>query len=1343
MHKQFLFGLLLSSLMAAPVHADDHPTGGYLFGQAAAPTGNEWQAPGELGYNKLPARALFSSFSSVDEARKVLPEFAKDYLSLDGEWRFHFSKNPDERPKDFFTRGYDDSRWDRLQVPVSWNMAGIQKDGTLKYGVPIYVNQWVIFKYNIEPGDWKKGVMREPPKNYTTYEYRNEVGSFRRSFDIPATWDGKEVYLNFDGVDSFFYLWINGRYVGFSKNSRNTARFDISPYINKGKNEIAVEVYRSSDGSFLEAQDMFRLPGIFRNVSVTATPKVHVADVKAIPAYTDGKGTVNLNTTLQNLTAKTAKDLHIRWSLYKNRLFADDNELVATFEDAKAKTTCNSKGQAAIRQTLTVDNVAAWTAEAPNVYVVVGELMQGKKVLETISFQTGFRTVEIKDTPASQDEFGLAGRYYYINGKPVKLKGVNRHDTNPLTGKVISREQMEHEIMLMKRANINHIRTSHYPNDPYFYYLCNKYGIYLESEANIESHEYFYGKASLSHVPEFQAAHVDRVMTMAHQLVNNPSIVIWSLGNEAGPGHNFVVAYDSLKAYDASRPVQYERNNDIVDMGSNQYPSIAWTRDAVKGRMGIKYPFHISEYAHSMGNAVGNLVDYWEAMESTNFFMGGAIWDWIDQSMYNYTKEGKRYLAYGGDFGDTPNDGQFVMNGIIFGDEQPKPQYYEVKKVYQYIGTTWKDAKTATLDVFNKNYYTDDLSGYAMSYVLTADGVAVKKGELDLGSVPARTHKAISITGLNEGLDPNKEYLLHIVYRLKEDMPWAKAGYIQAEEQLPVQVAAARPAIATAGKVNMSAVKDNKIVLSGKTFTTTFDLTKGTIYNLQYDGKTIIPDGCGPELNAFRAWVNNDNWAYEGWYANGLNNLQHNCTSYTTHANANGSVSVVCNVESQAPYSYRLEGGNANWKKLIENKEKPFGKDDFRFTTQVVYTIFPDGSIESESAITSNKPNLTLAKLGYTVRLPKALNLLTYYGRGTVDNYPDRKTGQMIGIYEQQDVEDEFVAFPKPQDTGNHQDTRWLSLAGNGGQDALYGALFVAKDKMSFSALPWSDNTIAMANHPHELPQSDYTYLHLDMAITGLGGNSCGQGGPLQRDRVMATPHTFGYMIRPMNSVETDALVSNANVSLNGATPLTIVRDAEGNVTINANGAKGDIFYRLNGSKKAVKYTGPVGLREGGTISAWTKENDWLVASQSFSRIESIPLSVVFASSQESGEGDASHLTDGDPSTYWHTMYSVTVANHPHWVDFDCGGVKTIKGFTYLPRQDSNNGNIKKYSIQVSNDGKTWGKAVAEGEFENNRKEKTVLLTTPVKARFVRLTALSEQSGQDFATGAEFKVLEK
>ena len=1338
MRLQILTTLLCASLATSAL-ADYHPAVGYAYGQDTAPTGDEWQAPMRLGYNKLPAKALFFSFASTDEARKVLPENSAYYRSLNGEWRFHFSRNPDERPKDFFKTDYDDAKWDRVQVPISWNIAGVQHDGSLKYGVPIYVNQWVIFKYEIKPGDWKKGVMREPPKNYTTYEYRNEVGSFRRSFDVPADWDGRELILNFDGVDSFFYLWVNGQYVGFSKNSRDAARFDITRFARKGRNEVAVEVYRSSDGSFLEAQDMFRLPGIFRSVYLTSTPKVHIADVKAIPSYENGNGTVNVTTTLQNLSSKTAKDLRVRWSIYRNRLYSDDNTLVATFNTSADGARIDKTAQTDISSTLTVPDAAPWTAEQPNVYVLVGELMQGKKVLETVSLQTGFRTVEIKDTPASEDEFGLAGRYYYINGKALKLKGVNRHDTNPATGHVISRSQMENEIMAMKRANINHVRTSHYPNDPYFYYLCNKYGIYLESEANIESHEYFYGDASLSHVPEFLPAHVDRVMTMAHALVNEPCIVIWSLGNEAGPGHNFVAAYDSLKRFDVSRPVQYERNNDIVDMGSNQYPSIASTRYLASGKAEVKYPFHISEYAHSMGNAVGNLVDYWNAIESTNYIMGGAIWDWIDQSMWNYTKDGKRYAGYGGDFGDTPNDGQFVMNGIIFGDETPKPQYYEVKKVYQYISTTWRDQAQGVLDVYNKNYYADDLSNYEMQYELTADGKPVKDGTLPLGKVAPRAHTTLTVPGLHDGLDPNKEYLLHITYRLRHDMPWAKAGYIQAEEQLPVQAAAQRPTLAVKGKVNVATPKDNKLVVSGKNFTATFDLSKGTIYNLAYGNTTVIADNCGPTLNAFRAWTNNDNWAVDGWYANGLNDLRHKSTGYKLHQNANGSVSVIFNVLSQAPCGYKLEGGNANWKRLKANSDKPFGKNDFQFNTQVVYTVFADGSIESESSITSNKPSLTLAKLGYTIQLPASLSRLTYYGRGPIDNYPDRKTGQMVGIYQQNDVKQEFVPFPKPQDTGNHQDTRWLSLTDAKGN----GALFMAKDRMSFSALPWSDNAIAMANHPYELPRSNTTFLHLDMAITGLGGNSCGQGGPLRQDRVMATPHTFGYVIRPLTAANAETMTSTADISLGGATPLILTRDAEGKVTITAEGNNPEIYYRLNNAKKAQRYTSAINLHDGGTITTWVKGQEWLTSTQTFDRIEAIPLTVVYASSVESGEGDAEHLTDGNPDTYWHTMYSVTVANYPHWVDFDCGKVKTIKGFSYLPRQDNLNGNIKGYSIQVSTDGKNWSAPVVKGEFAKNQNEKTVFFPTPVKARYIRFNALSEQYGQDFASGAEFKVLEK
>ena len=1320
--KKRLFSLLLVAMSTLAAWSQNLE--GFEYGKATAPDGTEWQSPERLGYNKLQPRACFTSFASAEEARRVLPEHSSRRLSLDGTWKFHFAKTPDERPADFFQLAYDCSAWDDISVPSCWNLVGLQKDGSQKYGTPIYVNQPVIFYHQVKKDDWREGVMRTPPTNWTTYEYRNEVGSYRRTFDVPKAWKGQELFVEFDGVDSFFYLWVNGQYVGFSKNSRDAARFDITRYAHVGENVIAVEVYRNSDGSFLEAQDMFRLPGIFRSVSVYATPKVHIQDLRANAMWLGKKGALNIDTQVKNLTGHT-KEYKVQYSLYKNRLYSDENELVA--------------GPTTAENLLTGITVKPWTGEEPQVYVLVAELKDHKgRTTEAVSTQIGFRTVQILDTEAEADEFGLAGRYFYVNGKPLKLKGVNRHETNPERGHAITRQQMEEEVMMMKRANINHVRTSHYSNDPYFYYLCNKYGIYLEAEANLESHEYYYGEASLSHPTEWRAAHVARMMELARARVNDPCIVIWSLGNEAGPGDNFKASYAALKALDVTRPVQYERNNDIVDMGSNQYPSVSWVRQAVKGQMGIKYPFHISEYAHSMGNAVGNLQDYWDAIESTNFFCGGAIWDWIDQSMMNYTKDGRRYLAYGGDFGDTPNDGQFVMNGILFGDETPKPQYYEVKKVYQYVGVTWHDAATGTIDIFNKNYYTDDLSGLALSYRLTADGQTAKAGAIDLGSVTPRTHKLVTIQGLRDGLDPGKDYLLHLTFTQKHDTPWAKAGYVQAEEQLSVQTAQQRPTLTINGKVNVGQPEDNKLAISGKNFKATLDLSKGTIYNLTYGDNTIIADGCGPELNAFRAWTNNDNWAYTGWYSNGLNNLLQHSTGYQLHNNNDGSVSIAFNVVSQAPCGYKLEGGTANWKKLVEYKDKPFGKDDFRFNSQVVYTFFADGSVESESAITSNKPSLTLAKLGYTVKIGNDKNHLCYYGRGPVDNYPDRKTGQMIGIYRQNDVKKEFVPFPKPQDTGNHQDTRWVALTDQAGN----GAIFVAKDKMSFSALPWSDNALAMANHPYELPKSDATYLHLDMAITGLGGNSCGQGGPLSQDRVMATPHTFGYVIRPVSQTTDEDLLNAANVSLGGSTPLTLTRDANGNVSIAADKADKVIYYKV-GNRKAQRYSAPVNLHDGGTIKAWVKGSEWLSTTQTFPRIENIPLTVVYASSVESGEGDADHLTDGNPTTYWHTMYSVTVANYPHWVDFDCGAVKTIKGFVYLPRQDSRNGNIKAYRIQVSNDGKNWGKAVAEGTFENNLKEKVVMLPTAVKARYVRFTALSEQNGQDFASGAEFKVLEK
>lgn len=1337
--RKITLGLILCWL-ALQSFAIQPPLGGFNYSSEKAPVGNEWESPENLALNKEQPHAYFFPFQDVANARKVLPENSKYWQSLNGDWKFNWSPDPTSRPKDFYKTDFDATSWDNIPVPSSWNIYGIQKDGSLKYGVPIYVNQPVIFMHSVKVDDWRGGVMRTPPTNWTTYKHRNEVGSFRRDFEIPEDWDGREVFISFDGVDSFFYLWINGQYVGFSKNSRNTANFNITKYLQKGKNVVAAEVYRNSDASFLEAQDMFRLPGIFRTVALFSTPKVYVRDLKVIPdldaSYADGSLTIDAD--IRNLSTKVAKGYKVVYSLYANKLYSDENVQVANATiSANVDPVKPNDALEAEKVVLKVQSPNKWSAEFPYRYTLVAELKNTKgKTVETVSTITGFRKVEIKDTPASADEFGLAGRYFYVNGKTVKLKGVNRHETNPGVGHAITRKMMEDEVMLMKRANINHVRNSHYTDDPYWYHLCDKYGLYLEDEANIESHEYYYGEASLSHPVEWKKAHVARVMEMVHSNINNPSIVIWSLGNEAGPGKNFVAAYDALKIVDKSRPVQYERNNAIVDMGSNQYPSIGWVRGAVKGKYDIKYPFHISEYAHSMGNACGNLVDYWEAIESTNFFCGGAIWDWVDQSMYNYDKEtGKRYLAYGGDFGDTPNDGQFVMNGIVFGDLEPKPQYYEVKKVYQHVDVKPVDVEKGTFEVFNK-YYFRNLSDYAVKWSLYENGKEVQSGDIALAGLAPRAKTKITVPYQFNNLKNESEYFVKIQFLLKENMPWADKGFVAAQEQVLVKEATQRPAInevaKAAGKLQYINSTSNIKTVKGNNFEAKFDANTGTIYSLAYGGETVIANGNGPKLDALRAFVNNDNWFYSQWFDRGLHNLTHKATNSNIFVKDNGTVVLAFTVVSQAPNAAKILGGTSSGKNQVEElTDKKFGENDFKFTTNQIWTVYQDGSIELEASITSNQSSLVLPRLGYMMKVPQQYSDFTYYGRGPIDNYPDRKSGQFIE-QNKNTVTGEFVNFPKPQDMGNHEDVRWCALTNGSGK----GAVFVATERLSASALPYSALDLILASHPYQLPPVGDTYLHLDAAVTGLGGNSCGQGAPLVHDRVFAGPHNMGFIIRPAGK----DLAVTGNVAPAGEIPLTVTRNKAGVVELSSSKSDAVICYTVDRSK-AKEYSEPISLRDGGKVTAWYKNNDKIKTSLSFPKIESIQTVVIYASSQESGDGDASNLTDGDPNTIWHTMYSVTVAKYPHWVDLDAGEVKNIKGFTYLPRQNGGNGNIKDYMINVSMDGKEWGEPIQKGTFAKNLKEKKVIFTQPVKARYIRFTALSEQNGQDFASGAEITIL--
>ncbi len=1106
----------LSAMIALYACASEENLGGFEYAIAKAPDGSEWESPTRLSLNKVEPHSFIFSFKDKEEALGVLPDKSTYVKNLDGEWLFHWAPDPEERPLDFWREDFDASSWDRVAVPMSWNVAGLQKDGTQNYGTPIYVNQRVIFMHSVKAGDWRGGVMREPPSDWTTFQARNEVGSYLRTFSVPEDWEDRQVFIDFDGVSSFFYLWVNGRYVGFSKNSRNTASFDITSYIHEGKNKLAVEVYRTSDGSFLESQDMFRLPGIFRSVRLHSMSPAGFSDfiIKADFDHISKNGTLNIRVDLKNTSRNVFKGGQIEYSLYPCKLYSDSTGecILKHISNVPSIYTGSTRS---IKDRLRVEKLKPWSAEEPNRYVLVASFFdKSGKLIETTSDYIGFRTVEIRDTRAEEDEFGLAGRYFYVNGKPVKLKGVNRQEINPQTGAAITHCQMEDEVMLMKRGNINHVRTSHYSNDPYFYYLCDKYGIYLEAEANIESHEYYYGDASLSHVPEFKDAHIARVMEMAHSYVNHPSIVIWSLGNEGGPGKNFLEAYKALHRFDTSRPVQYERNNDIVDMGSNQYPSIAWVREAVKGKENIKYPFHISEYAHSMGNAGGNLVDYWDAIESTNYFCGGAIWDWVDQALYAYVPQsGDRYLAYGGDFGDKPNDGMFCMNGILFPNHDPKPEFYEVKKVYQNTSFTMSDKRRGYIDVFNKNYFVP-LDDYYIEWFFYRDGYPLDSLAEDLKPIAARSTLSLKIPFDISNLNAHSEYFIKVQLKLSRNKPWAKRGFVQAEEQLPVSIPS-KYHLFTPNSKDKAAPQllelSDSYRIEGEGFLMEFEKSNGELSRLEYGGRPMLSKDGSPRPNAMRAPVDNDNYIRDEWIAAGLHNLKTRLRDFEVKRTGN-TVEILAEIISQAPNKAVLHGGNDGCYSIEELSDSLMNENDFNIKTVQRWKIYPDGSLALTSVMEPSDSTLILPRIGYEMKLPKRLRNYSYYGRGPHNNYNDRKSGSFIEVFKST-VEDQYVDFPKPQDMGNREDIRWCSLT----DDEGYGIRISSDNTFSASVLPWSDLELLLAPHPYQLPKSYVNHLHIDSSVTGLGGNSCGQGAPLQCDRTIGRRHYLNLLISPVS----------------------------------------------------------------------------------------------------------------------------------------------------------------------------------------------------------------------------------
>lgn len=1260
----------------------------------------DWENEQLIAINKEPARATGLPFPNVRSAinaysmKKAGDAWKKwhkspFYRSLNGSWKFHWVKSPDERPIDFYKADFDISGWDEIPVPSNWEIHG--------YGTPIYSN--VRFPHLRQPPK----IIGDVPDDYTAAKEPNPVGSYRTVFTVPKNWDSRQVFIHFEGVASSFYLWINGQKVGYSEGSRTPAEFNLTEFLQPGKNVLAAEVYRWSDGSYLEDQDFWRLSGIYRDVYLFSTPAVQLRDMFVLSdldaQYRDAQ--VSISAKVRNLSNDQAQR-RVRATLVdadKHKIPLGQSELTTIEPGEEGNLTLESE----------VTNPLKWTSETPSLYVVVVELLDADgETTEVKACRFGFRKIELKD------------RQFFVNGVSVLIKGVNRHEHDPDRGHALEIGSMVRDLELMKRNNINTVRTCHYPDHPLWYDLCDLYGIFIIDEANVESHGMGYGRDTLARVESWKRAHVDRQERMVQRDKNHPCIVIWSLGNEAGPGPNFEAAAQAVRAIDTSRPIHYERMNSVADIDSTMYPSV----DGLigQGRSDSPKPFIMCEYAHAMGNAMGNLQEYWDAIETYPRLIGGCIWDWVDQGLRKYTgqtaADGSKewFFAYGGDYGDRPNDNNFCCNGVVTPDRAVTAKLLEVKKVYQYIGFGLGAVTddSVTLNLTNKYFFTD-LDRFGLQWQLIEDGKVLKRGKATLQNTTPGQSVSIAMPISQPKLKPGAEYFLNIGLKRKAKTLYAKAGHVVASEQFKLPYAVAKaPTLETDGLPALTLTEaGDTVTVEGENIKAVFSRSAGTLSSLVYDGAKVLYDGQGPRLNLFRALVDNDNWLRRNVGQAGLRHLSYTVKDISTEQVASGIVRVRCTVDCA-------------------------GSPDNGMTHTATFTVFGNGAIDVSNQVQPYGNLAALPKLGVRLVLPQAFNTLTWLGRGPHESYVDRKRSADIGRYRGK-VADQYERYVRPQDNGNKTDVRWAALANRKGK----GLLVVTDGTYSISAHHNTANDYDEARHIHKVIPRDEVYLCIDAAHTGLGGASCGPR-PLNEYILNAKPMRFRYSLQPA----TKDLAGAARMQLPNLEAPMVTRDKGGMVRLESSSA-GQVKYRLNaGAWKA--YTEPFEYTEQGTLEARVALDEDLTSDMARVEFDEIvPLQeldkstwkVAHVDSVEPGEGEAQHAIDNEQGSFWHTNWSSTQKKHPHEIQIDLNKTVELLGFTQLPRQDGNHGRIGSYEFYVSNDDQQWGSPVSKGRFPNNGQLQTVTFEKPVTGRYIRLVALDEWSGEYYTTVAELDVM--
>ena len=1028
------------------------------------------QDPWIIGIEKLPPRTAHWPSPGIEISKQTSYEHSIWVKSLNGNWQFNWSPDPDSRPVSFYKTDYKISDWSTIPVPST-----IERQG---YGVPLYVNIKYPFKVN------PPKVMDEPDSNFTSFKQRNPVGSYRRTFSIPKEWSDKQIILHFAGISSAAFVWVNGHKVGYTQGSRLPAEFDITHYLVKGKNLLAVEVYKYCDGSYLEDQDFWRLSGIFRDVFIRAVPKVTLWDVYVRPQVNleNFQGKIYLYYQSANFTQNLKHNLTISVSL-----LSPSGDLIV--KDHLFDLATVQKGFAAeiVLPEINVGNVELWFPENPQQYTAQVKLLDGNKVVETYSLPVGFRKITVD------------GEKILFNGLPLKIYGMNRHEFSPDQGYVVSKEQMIAELKLMKQANINFVRTSHYPNDPRWYELCNEMGMMIMDEANIETHELGYHKKVLpGDKPEWIYGCVDRMNRMIIRDRQNPCVNIWSLGNEAGFGNAFLqMRTETLKRDPEKRLIHYADMNLAADFDSQTYPSIKWlkqhlagkaTRKGEQGQLSHEHqhgkypsgrPFVMNEYCHAMGNSLGNISDYWDFIYKHDMFCGGFVWDWIDQALWRDPTDHTKGFVYGGYFGDYPNNNNFCINGIIGADLKPHPHYKELQKVYQPIAFELINKSPLTIKVINRCLYLNT-EQFDLSYEIIKDGVVTEKKELPVLDCAAMKSTELIIKDVN--FNSNHETFITFRFSLRNDCIWANKGFIIAWEQFRLcDKKSFAPEFNKSGDIHF-VEGDREYFIIGNSFQASIEKSIGLVSSYQAGSIKVITDGV--KFNFWRALTDND----KGW-----------------------KVPQKMGVWENEAENYTLQSIKID---SLQNKritiKSQYLFNDTQTTASVLQSFYPNGEIKFDIQfnIPDNAPNIP--RIGMQFGINNDLTELEWYGRGWHENYIDRKTSAAVGIY-QSTICQWITPYVKPQENGNRCDVRWIKLGNNNCQIEFKTN---TEQGLSVSAWPYSQKTIENAAYDFELIPQSSIYLNIDYKQMGVGGDNSWKLPVLDKYQIKPGQYRYSFTMQ-------------------------------------------------------------------------------------------------------------------------------------------------------------------------------------------------------------------------------------